>query len=162
MRRIIILVIVLFLLPFVIASGSLQTGSLTPIAVNLCGEYAQYATISANNIQNKENTTLSSVNAKLYITGNPGLSFVTPQTINLGDINALSTYSGSPSWTIQCNSPSQGLYTAYVNYSTGNGYKASSFDEAFSVITVHDLRSLHINDVLPQDLDSIKDDNLYV
>ncbi len=141
----------LLFVPIVFGSGSLHTDSLLPTTFDLCGNYQQYVTITAHNITNNENTTLTSVNAKLYITGNSGLSFVTPQTVNLGNIGPLIQYSGSPSWTVQCNGPNEGTYTGYINYSTQNGYKASSYDEAVTVLTVHDSSQIQANISIVED-----------
>jgi hypothetical protein len=131
----------ILLLNIVLATGSIQTGTISPITVELCGSYAQYTTITASDILNKENLTLTSVSATLQFNNDPGLSFITPQTINIGDMSALSYSSIDPSWTIQCNSPNQGVYTAYVTYQSTNGYSASSVDESYTIMTVHDLNS---------------------
>lgn len=131
----------IILINLVIASGSIQTNSISPVSVQLCGSYAQYTTITASQILNKVNLTLTSVSATLNFNNNPGLSFITPQTVSIGDISALSYSGNNPSWTIQCNSPNQGIYTAYVDYVSANGYLASSIDESYSLITVHDLNS---------------------
>lgn len=140
MKKLLILLscIFCFVFPIAIGSGSIQTVVFTPSAADMCGESLQYVTFTAAGILNMENTTLTSVTARLIITGNPGLSFITPQDINMGNINPLSQAPGSLSWTVQCNSPVQGTYTAYINYSSANGYKATSAGEATSIITVHD------------------------
>ena len=103
------LCIFVLLLPVVLSTGSIQTLNLDPGSVDLCGTYSQYVTITALNITNKVNTTLTSVNAKLYLTGNPGLNFITARTINLGNIAPLSQSAISPTWTLQCSSPVSGL-----------------------------------------------------
>ncbi len=133
-----IICILILLAPFIFAAGSLQTGTISPNTANLCGDYQQYLTITASNILNKEAVALTGVSARLFFSGNPGLSFVSPQEVNLGDIAPSSTSGTNPGWTIQCNSPMQGIYTAYVNYTTANGYKGSSIDEAAVVISVHE------------------------
>ncbi len=140
MRKIILIIasVLILLLPGVFSLGSVQTGNLFPNTANLCGDYSQYITITASNIYNKENTTLTSVSARLYLSGNTGLSFITSQDVNIGNINPLSTSPSNPSWTLQCYSPNQGIYTAYINYSSTNGYKGSSLDEAVTVITIHE------------------------
>ncbi len=132
------IVLLILIFPFVYSSGSIQTGSLNPQSINLCGENVQYVTITANNIYNKENIELTSVSARLYLSGNAGLSYITSQQVNLGDIAPLSLSSILPSWTLQCNSPISGTYLIYVNYSSSNGYTASSYGEAVSTIIVQD------------------------
>lgn len=138
--RILILFIVLFILKSNItySLGSIQTSQVLPQTINLCGTNSQYVTITAYNILNLENNTLTNVDATLIINGNTGLSFMTSQTINLGNINPLSYSYINPSWILQCNSPNSGLYNAYINYSSSNGYKASSIGEINITIIVHD------------------------
>jgi hypothetical protein len=96
----------------------------------------QYTEITASQIFNKENITLESVTALLNFDQDPGLSFITPQAVNLGNISALAYAETEPSWTIQCSSPIQGIYVAYIDYVSENGYVGSSFEEAYTTITV--------------------------
>jgi len=127
-----------FLLPVVSALGSIQTNLLTPISAELCSGHDQYVTITASGISNKENTTSLSVTASLIISGSSGLTYITSQNVNIGNINPLATTSAEPSWTLQCSNPNQGVYTAYVEYSSTNGYSGSSSDEAVTSLTVYE------------------------
>ncbi|MFH2020643.1 MAG: hypothetical protein ABIJ34_04465 [archaeon] len=138
MKHTIILVLFILLLPVLHGAGSIQTVALNPATVNLCGEYQQYVTITPSQVINKENLSLLSVTAKLFIVGSPGLSFVTSEAVNLGNILPLTQSMSNPSWTLQCNTPISGNYAAYINYTTTNGYAGSSLDEAVSILTVHD------------------------
>ncbi len=142
---------IIILLSLVSASGNIQTNTINPATIELCGSHSQYTTITASNILNKANQTLASVSATLQFNSDPGLSFITPQTVNIGDIAASSYSSINPSWTIQCNSPNQGIYTAYVTYQSANGYSGTSVDEAYSLITVHDLNSFTGNASISQE-----------
>ena len=90
MRKLLTLIIMILLLPIVFSSGSIQTISMNPSSVTLCGDYDQYTTITAIDPTNNENLTLTSVTATLYFTGDPGLNFITSQSYNLGNIPALS------------------------------------------------------------------------
>ncbi|MBN4049141.1 fibronectin type III domain-containing protein [archaeon AH-315-M20] len=126
----------LFLVVPVIYAGSIWTGSLSPSSANLCGSYAKNVTLQATNVWNSESVTLTGVNATL-ITNSSGLTFLTNQTVNLGNIDASSQSSIEPNWTIQCNESFPGNYTLYVNYSSSNGYNGSSLDQSItSIITV--------------------------
>ncbi|MBD3203384.1 hypothetical protein GF327_03760 [Candidatus Woesearchaeota archaeon] len=130
-------IVMFFLIPVAHSLGSISTSDLTPRNVDLCGENSQYVTISAQEILNLENETLTSVKASLYLNEDAGLSYVTPQTVELGDIYADNYSSVSPSWVLQCLSPNQGIYTAFINYTSANSYFASSIDQANTVITVY-------------------------
>jgi hypothetical protein len=136
MKKSIVMAMLFLLVPFAASLGSVQTGSIAPENINLCGEHAQYVTITAYQIYNKESVALNSVNARLIVSPGSGLSFVTQQDVNIGSIEPLSFSPASPSWTLQCSSPAQGVITAYVNYTSG-GFRGSSIDEAYTLITVH-------------------------
>ncbi|MBN2421977.1 hypothetical protein JXB41_02010 [Candidatus Woesearchaeota archaeon] len=140
-----ILCMFVLLVPGILAVGTVQTSILQPPEVILCGDYQQYTTITAGGIINKINVTLTSVTATLYFSGSPGLNFVTSQNVNLGDIGPLSSSSINPSWVLQCYTPHQGIYLAYVNYSSANGYTGSSIDEITSLITIHENTELYAN-----------------
>ncbi|MEM2139154.1 MAG: hypothetical protein QXM96_03295, partial [Candidatus Woesearchaeota archaeon] len=147
---------------FVAASGSLLTGQINPQTINLCGNNAQYVTLTAYNLFNLENTTLVNVNAALYLHStnnqNSGLTFITSQNVNLGNLNALSYSAINPSWTLQCNNPNSGLYTAYINYTSSNGYKASSLNEQTATIIVHDATAFTGNISLESSSQAIQED----
>ncbi|MCM2326203.1 MAG: hypothetical protein NDI94_07085, partial [Candidatus Woesearchaeota archaeon] len=140
MRKLLLLLISILALPSVF---SLITFS--PTSLNLCGSYSQFATVTAN-ITNQNNFTLQNIAAAFYITGNPGLSFMTPQSLNLGSLNesrsVLATY------TIQCSSPNQNVYTGYFNL-TATGYKESSKPSVLA-ITVHSSSSFTGNMTISQ------------
>jgi len=127
-----------FLVPAVFGMGSVQTNLLSPGSAELCSGHDQFVTITASGISNKVNDTLLSVTASLVISGNPGLSYITSQNVNIGNINPLASTSAEPSWTLQCSSPSQGIYTAYVQYSSTNGYTGNSADETVTSLTVYE------------------------
>ena len=91
-RIILKLCIFILLIPGIFALGSISTNKLIPEEVQLCGDYDQYSTLTASGIENQENLTLTSVEATLYISGESGLSFVSPQNINIGDLDPLSFY----------------------------------------------------------------------
>ena len=132
----IIWVIILFFVVPVIYAGSIWTGSLSPSSANLCGSYAKNVTLQATNVWNSESVELTGVNATL-IANSSGLTFLTNQTVALGDIDASSQSSIEPNWTIQCDESFPGNYTLYVNYSSSNGYNGSSLDQSItSIITV--------------------------
>ncbi|MBN1503286.1 fibronectin type III domain-containing protein [Candidatus Woesearchaeota archaeon] len=134
--------IFLLFVGIVYSLGSIQTQIMHPSQIDLCGNYQQYVTITASNIYNKENTTITNVVAELVIPGSAGLNFVSSKFFSIGNINALSYSSLNPSWTIQCNSPVQGVYSAYVNYSSSNNYRGSSIDEVNTVLVVHEATPL--------------------
>ncbi|MFH0876371.1 MAG: hypothetical protein V1859_10620 [archaeon] len=147
-KAVILLLIVFTLMQSGIA-GSVQVTSMSPVSVDLCGGYPQYTTFSLTGIRNLESVPLTSVAATLYVTGNSGLSFITPQSINIGDI-AVNSVSGTvPTWILQCNNPHDGVYYAYVNFTSANGYKATTLDNnAYSTVIVHGQALLLVNATL--------------
>ncbi|MEM4398052.1 MAG: hypothetical protein QW757_05515, partial [Candidatus Woesearchaeota archaeon] len=155
---VILLIYLTLLVKSNLALGSIITGQITPNTINLCGSNSQYVTITAYNLFNVENTTLTNVNANLYINGNPGLTFITNQNVNLGNINPLSYSALNPSWTIQCNTPNSGIYTAYINYSSSNGYKASSINEQTITLIIHDSITFTGNISLESNTQTIDED----
>lgn len=144
-RTIIPIIAFILLVQTALALGSLQTLSMQPVRIDLCADNVQYATITAAGIVNKETVQLTGVTANLHITGNSGLYFVTSQSISLGDIPGLSQSSINPSWVVQCASPVEGVYSAYVNYTSANGYTASSIDEAVTILTVFSNAPINAN-----------------
>jgi hypothetical protein len=121
------------------SSGSIQTSLLSPITADVCGSYPNNITITAMDILNLENVVLTNVNAMLILPSDSSLSFVSSQTVSLGNIPAMGSSSINPSWIIRCNFNNSNSYDIYVDYLSSNGYSASSEDEALSTIIVHGL-----------------------
>jgi len=120
------------------AAGSIKTNKLTPSQLDLCGAYQSSANITAEEISNKENITLENVVATIkIIPDKPGISIITNKTINLGNISNQSNSQINPTWTIKCDINQTLNYTAYVEYSSSNGYSGTSLDEVTTMINSH-------------------------
>ena len=144
-NKLLTIIVLILLLPVVYSVGSVSTTSINPATASVCGPYANYVTITTSGINNLENDTLQNVVATLNFDASPGLSFITSQSVNLGDLSPYATSGINPSWTLQCNSPVQGIYDAYVVYTTDNSYTASSIDEQKSILTVYETASFTAN-----------------
>ncbi|MBT3463673.1 hypothetical protein HN827_03390 [archaeon] len=152
------IIVMLFMISFV--SANIQTVSLSPSSVDLCGDYSNYVTLSATGVTNQLNTTLTDVKAKLMIIGNSGLAHITNQEVNIGNIAPLSASTITPSWTIQCSNPNGGVYSAYIDYSTTNPLTATSLGQAESTIIVHQVEPLEVNVSVIEGQSTVVDDEL--
>ncbi len=127
---------IFLLVPTVYASGSVWTGYLNPSELEITQHHIANITITAMNIWNREAVELLGVNATLIVPEDSGLIFLTPQTVNIGNISNLSRSPVSPIWILQYNGNSSGEFILYVNYSTSNGFCSSSQDQATTIIRI--------------------------
>ncbi|MBU0470152.1 MAG: hypothetical protein KKA62_02845 [Nanoarchaeota archaeon] len=131
------IVLLIFLAQAVLALGSISTGSLTPVTLDLCGSHSSKGTLTAQNILNLEAVDLIDVSASLILPESSGLTIKTKKTVPLGNISAAGTSSLNPSWEIECNSNKPGEYIAYIKYDSANDFSASSAGEIYSNVVVN-------------------------
>ena len=118
-------------------TDSVFVGELSPISANVCGNYGSNLTISAADIWNTENVTLSNVTATLVTPNNANFVFISNETVSIGDFPALGMSSVNPEWTISCNPAFSGNYSVYVEFDSSNGYSGDSLGESISTIRIH-------------------------